>query len=152
MGIFASRSIKKDEELTFNYNVDRYGYVFYFRATGARQRLINSSTTDTMHNLVTVGNRTAWAFLAVRPKQTLVGWTISILTVRVFPLRFPQSKPFLGFPALGITDEVEQLGLKGNKKRKSKKLDEDYMVPSHALILNQVSDKQILPHSLNSSL
>lgn len=32
MGIFASRSIKKDEELTFNYNVDRYGYVnFYFR-------------------------------------------------------------------------------------------------------------------------
>ena len=27
MGIFANRNIKKDEELTFNYNVDRYGYV-----------------------------------------------------------------------------------------------------------------------------
>ena len=27
MGIFANRSIKKNEELTFNYNVDRYGYV-----------------------------------------------------------------------------------------------------------------------------
>lgn len=27
MGIFANRSIRKDEELTFNYNVDRYGYV-----------------------------------------------------------------------------------------------------------------------------
>ena len=25
MGIFSNRSIKKDEELTFNYNVDRYG-------------------------------------------------------------------------------------------------------------------------------
>ena len=25
MGIFASRSIKRYEELTFNYNVDRYG-------------------------------------------------------------------------------------------------------------------------------
>jgi SET domain-containing protein len=25
MGIFSSRAIKKDEELTFNYNVDRYG-------------------------------------------------------------------------------------------------------------------------------
>ena len=25
MGIFANRAIKKDEELTFNYNVDRYG-------------------------------------------------------------------------------------------------------------------------------
>ena len=29
-------------------------------------------------------------------------------------------------PALGITDEVETLGLKGNKKKKSKKLDEDF--------------------------
>ena len=28
MGIFANRNIKKDEELTFNYNVDRYGCVF----------------------------------------------------------------------------------------------------------------------------
>lgn len=27
MGIFANRHIKKDEELTFNYNVDRYGSV-----------------------------------------------------------------------------------------------------------------------------
>ena len=25
MGIFSNRAIKKDEELTFNYNVDRYG-------------------------------------------------------------------------------------------------------------------------------
>jgi histone-lysine N-methyltransferase SETD2 len=25
MGIFSNRRIKKDEELTFNYNVDRYG-------------------------------------------------------------------------------------------------------------------------------
>lgn len=30
--------------------------------------------------------------------------------------------------ALGITDEVEKLGLKGNKKKKGRKLDEDYMV------------------------
>ena len=27
MGIFAKRAILKDEELTFNYNVDRYGLV-----------------------------------------------------------------------------------------------------------------------------
>jgi len=25
MGIFSNRTIKKDEEMTFNYNVDRYG-------------------------------------------------------------------------------------------------------------------------------
>lgn len=30
--------------------------------------------------------------------------------------------------ALGITDEVEKLGLKGNKRKKGRKLDEDYMV------------------------
>jgi hypothetical protein len=29
---------------------------------------------------------------------------------------------------LGITDEVEKLALKGTKKKKGKKLDEDYMV------------------------
>ena len=30
--------------------------------------------------------------------------------------------------ALGIADEVDRLGLKGNKKKKSKNLDEDWMV------------------------
>ena len=30
--------------------------------------------------------------------------------------------------ALGISDEVELLGLKGSKKKKGRKLDEDYMV------------------------
>ena len=34
--------------------------------------------------------------------------------------------------ALGISDEVEMYGLKGSKKKKSKKLDEDYVV-SHLL-------------------
>jgi len=33
MGIFAKRAILKDEELTFNYNVDRYGFVGSLRTT-----------------------------------------------------------------------------------------------------------------------
>lgn len=41
-------------------------------------------------------------------------------------------------PALGITDEVEKLGLKGSKKRKSKKLDEDY-----APVLKPLQDKDV---------
>ena len=49
-----------------------------------------------------------------------------------------QSKLYLGLVALGISDEVEQLGLKGNKKRSSKKLDEDYMVPIDGLNLRPV--------------
>ena len=35
---------------------------------------------------------------------------------------------YVDFIALGITDEVEALGLKGSKKKKGRKLDEDYMV------------------------
>ncbi len=46
--------------------------------------------------------------------------------------------------ALGISDEVEREGLKGNKRKKSKKLDEDYMVCIHpasswSLILSSFS-------------
>ena len=37
-------------------------------------------------------------------------------------------------PALGIDDEVEALQLKGTKKKKAKKLDEDFIV-RHFLIL-----------------
>ena len=87
-----------------------------------------------MHSLVIVGNRTAWASLAARLKQISVAWTISILTARVSPISSVQSNPYFCLTALGITDEVEKLGLKGNKKKKSKKLDEDYMVPFHSLI------------------
>lgn len=44
----------------------------------------------------------------------------------------------LNIPALGISDEVEKLGLKGSKKRKSKKLDEDY-----APILKPLQEKDV---------
>lgn len=40
---------------------------------------------------------------------------------------------FVGCVALGITDEVEALGLKGSKKKKGRKLDEDYMVRIRAI-------------------
>jgi hypothetical protein len=41
-----------------------------------------------------------------------------------FPVRLLPALP----AALGIADEVDRLGLKGSKKKKSKKLDEDWMV------------------------
>lgn len=41
-------------------------------------------------------------------------------------------------PALGISDEVEKLGLKGSKKKKSRKLDEDY-----APILKPLQEKDV---------
>ena len=42
--------------------------------------------------------------------------------------RFHISAQLTLLVALGIADEVEQLGLKGSKKRKGKKLDEDFVV------------------------
>ena len=41
-------------------------------------------------------------------------------------------------PALGISDEVALYGLKGNKKKKSKKLDEDYCPELKPIILKDV--------------
>lgn len=56
--------------------------------------------------------------------------------------------------ALGITDEVEKLGLKGSKKKKSKKLDEDYApvlkplqekdVPKVIQAIRQTSSRKVL--------
>lgn len=43
--------------------------------------------------------------------------------------------------ALGIADEVEQFGLKGNKRRKGKKLGEDFMVGSASLFLFLLASK-----------
>jgi histone-lysine N-methyltransferase SETD2 len=39
MGIFAKRNIKMHEELTFNYNVDRYGLVFFFKLSIYQHKL-----------------------------------------------------------------------------------------------------------------
>jgi hypothetical protein len=53
MGIFTERNIQEGEELTFDYNVDRYGYIVYGRA-----HLVP------MRNLVTVVNPTVSGTLA----------------------------------------------------------------------------------------
>jgi hypothetical protein len=45
-----------------------------------------------------------------------------------FILLFAQKITNCCIPALGITDDVELLGLKGSKKKRSKKLDEDWTV------------------------
>ncbi|TFY77026.1 hypothetical protein EWM64_g6986, partial [Hericium alpestre] len=88
MGIFAHRKILKDEELTFNYNVDRYGH-------DAQPCYCGEAKCVGF-----IGGKT----------QTDIG-----------------AMDDLYLDALGISDEVDRLGLKGNKKRKGKKLDEDYV-------------------------
>lgn len=87
MGIFANRDIKKDEELTFNYNVDRYGYVF------ASLRLAFAFETHISpvmrHSLVTVARTSASASSVARRRPTWPLWTICILMVRGAYLRSP---------------------------------------------------------------
>ncbi|TCD67121.1 histone methyltransferase set2 [Steccherinum ochraceum] len=84
MGIFANRRIKKDEELTFNYNVDRYGH-------------------DAQ--ICYCGEPNCVGFIGGKTQTDIA------------------AMDDLYLDALGITEEVEQLGLKGSKKKKGKKLD-----------------------------
>ncbi|KAF9228124.1 hypothetical protein BS17DRAFT_745368 [Gyrodon lividus] len=115
MGIFANRFIRKDEELTFNYNVDRYGH-------DAQPCYCGESNCVGF-----LGGKT----------QTDIG-----------------GMDDLYLDALGISDEVEKYGLKGSKKKKSKKLDEDYMpelkplvekdIPKLVQAVRQTSSKKVL--------
>jgi hypothetical protein len=95
MGIFARRAIRKHEELTFNYNVDRYGHEA---------------------QPCYCGEPNCVGFLGGKTQTDVGGMDTLFLD------------------ALGITDEVEALGLKGSKKKKGKRLDEDYMPVLHPFI------------------
>ncbi|KAN0141834.1 hypothetical protein V8E53_000296 [Lactarius tabidus] len=99
MGIFANRAIKKDEELTFNYNVDRYGH-------------------DAQPCYC--GEDKCVGFIGGKTQTDIAGMDDLYLD------------------ALGIADEVDRLGLKGSKKKRSKKLDEDWMPILKPLALKEV--------------
>ncbi|EMD35141.1 hypothetical protein CERSUDRAFT_54162 [Gelatoporia subvermispora B] len=99
MGIFANRYIKKDEELTFNYNVDRYG---------------NDAQP------CYCGEPNCVGFIGGKTQTDLA------------------AMDDLYLDALGISEEVESLGLKGSKKKKGKKLDEDYLPTLKPIILRDV--------------
>ncbi|KAI6009958.1 hypothetical protein EDC04DRAFT_837620 [Pisolithus marmoratus] len=99
MGIFAKRFIHRDEELTFNYNVDRYGHDAQPCYCGE------------LNCVGYLGGKTQTDIAAMDD---------------------------LYLDALGITEEVEKLGLKGSKKRKSKKLDEDYLPEVKPLVEKDV--------------
>ncbi|KAG6902637.1 hypothetical protein C0995_013762 [Termitomyces sp. Mi166 len=91
MGIFAKRDIQKHEELTFNYNVDRYGHqaqTCYCGEPNCVGYIGGKTQTDaaTMDDLV--------------------------------------------FDALGITDEADLMEVKGNKKRRGKKIDDPDFMPT----------------------
>ena len=87
MGIFAKRDIDLGEELTFNYNVDRYG------------NDAQACYCGEPNCVGTIGGKT----------QTDIGGMDQLF-----------------IDALGIADEVDQLEAKGNRRKKSRHLDEDF--------------------------
>lgn len=89
---------------------------------------VNSYVQGMKHSRVTVERPTVLASWVARPRLILLGWMTFILMVRLLSNTLPLIVNAPTLLALGITDEVEKLGLKGNKKKKGRKLDEDYMV------------------------
>jgi hypothetical protein len=79
-------------------------------------------------SLVIAARTNVLVSLAGRRRRISLEWMIYILMVRpsfsCIPLTFLRAFD----AALGIADEVDRLGLKGSKKKRSKKLDEDWMV------------------------
>ncbi|KAG8803734.1 histone methyltransferase set2 [Serendipita sp. 401] len=120
MGIFAKRDIQMHEELTFNYNVDRYGH--------EAQKCF-------------CGEPNCIGFIGGKTQTDLGGMDD------------------LFIDALGIADEVDRLGLKGNRKKKGKKLDEDFTptltpmveedVPKVVNALRQTTSRSILTKLLD---
>ncbi|KAL1410857.1 histone methyltransferase set2 [Vanrija albida] len=99
MGIFTKRDVLKGEEVTFNYNVDRYGHEAQICYCGEP-------------NCVGfIGGKT----------QTDVGGIDDLF-----------------LDALGILDEVVAQGMKGNRKKKARQLDEDYVPVLHPMKENDV--------------
>lgn len=83
MGIFAKRDILIGEELTFNYNVDRYGSVFF--SLNFYRRVCSSSVfwpfAATKRSLVIVTNPTVSEHWVERLRQMWQVWTTCIWTV-----------------------------------------------------------------------
>lgn len=100
MGIYAKRNIRKDEELTFNYNVDRYGHEA---------------------QPCYCGEPNCVGFLGGKTQTDVAAMTDVVLE------------------ALGISDEVDEFGLKGSKKKRGRKLDEDYVPILKPLSVKEVS-------------
>lgn len=79
----------------------------------------------------TAESPTARATSEARPRPTWAGWTTSTSTVSYSCAASPELSYIdagSSSAALGIAEEVAALGLKGTKKKKGKKLDEDFTV------------------------
>lgn len=85
MGIFTKRDIKQYEELTFNYNVDRYGSVASV-AFPPLPSLTNPFSSGIPLKNATAESQIASASSGARPRLISEGWTTCISMVSPFGL------------------------------------------------------------------
>ena len=115
MGIFTKQDVIKGEEITFNYNVDRYGHDAQTCYCGEP-------------NCVgTIGGKT----------QTDIGGMGDLL-IQGECSRCSTNRQHADIVALGIADDVESMEMKGSKKRKARQLDEIDYIP----ILKPIPDPE----------
>jgi len=151
MGIFASRNVQKDEELTFNYNVDRYGYVVGSPDCRLSSVWLVSPACSHEAQPCYCGEPKCVGFIGGKTQTDIGAMDDLYLDGKIIftPVRLYvrcMANTARSFIALGITDEVERLGLKGSKKKKGKKLDEDYMVRTS----NHLDSMSSFPRNLHS--
>jgi hypothetical protein len=126
MGIFAKRDIQKHEEITFNYNVDRYGYVLLINICVFSDRIV--FTYSHQAQPCYCGESKCVGFIGGKTQTDI----ITLDDLYLDGLSSPQL--FLIYllttpVALGITDEADILELKGTKKKRGKKIDDpDFVV------------------------
>jgi len=130
MGIFAKRLVRKHEELTFNYNVDRYGCVFaffipfsiYILTCGHIRHQAQTCYCGEPNCVGYIGGKTQTEFAAI--DDLYLDGESRVHAIGTTPVI--ECDLFL---ALGITDENELMELKGTRKKKGKKIDDpDFMV------------------------
>ncbi|KAG6868781.1 hypothetical protein C0993_010708 [Termitomyces sp. T159_Od127] len=128
MGIFAKRDIQKHEELTFNYNVDRYGYVeaIYHRWDRADDSLLLSHQAQTCY----CGEPNCVGFIGGKTQTDAATMDDLVFDGKLSKDLNPLMPNIDGFLALGITDEADLLEVKGNKKKRGKKIDDPDFMPT----------------------
>lgn len=149
MGIFSKRAILKDEELTFNYNVDRYGCVGFL----SHQILAKGFSRRHEAQQCFCGERNCVGFIGGKTQTDLAAMD-DLYIDGMYRASFLDPLAHSHVSALGISDEVEKLGLKGSKRKKSRKLDEDYApilkpllekdVPKVIQAIRQTSSRKVL--------
>ena len=126
MGIFTKRRVKKDEELTFNYNVDRYGCVWQLFIVVSLNKHSYSHDAQPCY----CGEAKCVGFIGGKTQTDIATMDDVVLDGEFCSSSLTGEKliKFIMNAALGMTEDVELLNLKGTKRKKGKKLDEDFAV------------------------